>query len=43
MSIKIYLKSTDEIDKLREVNLIVAAVLDAVRGGVQAGRRRPGT
>jgi methionyl aminopeptidase len=37
MSIKIYLKSKDEIEKLRAVNLIVAAVLDAVEAACKAG------
>lgn len=37
MSIKIYLKSKDEIEKLRVVNLIVAAVLDAVEAGCRPG------
>jgi methionyl aminopeptidase len=37
MSIKIYLKSKDEVEKLRAVNLIVAAVLDAVEAACKAG------
>src|SRR5689334_16604884 len=37
MSIKIYLKSKDEIEKLRAVNLIVAAVLDAVEAACKPG------
>ena len=37
MSIKIYLKSRDEVEKLRAVNLIVAAVLDAVEAACKPG------
>ena len=37
MSIKIYLKSKDEVEKLRAVNLIVAAVLDAVEAACKPG------
>ena len=37
MSIKIYLKSKDEVDKLRTVNRIVAAVLDAVETACKPG------
>ena len=36
--VAIQLKSPAEIAKLREANLVVAEVLDALRGGVQAGR-----
>jgi methionyl aminopeptidase len=37
MSIKIYLKSKDEVEKLRVVNLIVAAVLDACEAACKPG------
>jgi len=37
MSIKIYLKSKDEVEKLRNVNRIVAAVLDAVEAACKPG------
>jgi methionyl aminopeptidase len=37
MSIKIYLKSKDEVEKLRAVNRIVAAVLDAVEAACKPG------
>jgi methionyl aminopeptidase len=37
MSIKIYLKSKDEVEKLRNVNRIVAAVLDAVETACKPG------
>ena len=37
MSIKIYLKSKDEVEKLRNVNRIVASVLDAVEGACKPG------
>ena len=37
MSIKIYLKSRDEVEKLRAVNVIVASVLDAVEGACKPG------
>jgi methionyl aminopeptidase len=37
MSIKIYLKSKDEVEKLRNVNRIVAAVLDACEAACKPG------
>jgi len=37
MSIKIYLKSKDEVEKLRNVNRIVASVLDAVEAACKPG------
>jgi methionyl aminopeptidase len=37
MSIKIYLKSKDEVEKLRAVNHIVASVLDAVEAACKPG------
>jgi methionyl aminopeptidase len=37
MSIKIYLKSKDEVEKLRNVNRIVATVLDAVEAACKPG------
>src|SRR4051794_1387712 len=37
MSIKIYLKSKDEVEKLRNVNRIVASVLDAVETACKPG------
>jgi methionyl aminopeptidase len=37
MSQKIFLKSRDEVEKLRAVNLIVAAVLDAVEAACKPG------
>jgi methionyl aminopeptidase len=37
MSIKIYLKSKDEVEKLRAVNRIVASVLDAVETACKPG------
>jgi methionyl aminopeptidase len=37
MSIKIYLKSKDEVEKLRAVNIIVASVLDAVEAACKPG------
>src|SRR6478609_3011794 len=37
MSIKIYLKSKDEVEKLRNVNRIVASVLDAVEVACKPG------
>jgi methionyl aminopeptidase len=37
MSIKIYLKSKDEVEKLRAVNQIVAQVLDAVEAACKPG------
>src|SRR6478736_6921888 len=37
MSIKIYLKSKDEVEKLRAVNQIVAQVLDAVEVACKPG------
>jgi methionyl aminopeptidase len=37
MSIKIYLKSKDEVEKLRNVNRIVASVLDAVEAACRPG------
>lgn len=37
MSIKIYLKSKDEVEKLRAVNLIVSQVLDAVEAACKPG------
>jgi methionyl aminopeptidase len=37
MSIKIYLKSKDEVEKLRAVNMIVAQVLDAVEAACKPG------
>src|SRR2546429_703604 len=37
MSIKIYLKSKDEVEKLRAVNLIVSQVLDACEAACKPG------
>src|SRR5262252_8749864 len=37
MSIKIYLKSKDEVEKLRNVNRIVASVLEAVEAACKPG------
>ena len=37
MSSKIYLKSKDEVEKLRNVNRIVASVLDAVEAACKPG------
>ena len=39
----IQLKSAAEIAKLREANLVVADVLDALRGRRQARASRPGS